>query len=101
MEGYIYICVYAYGLKGWDFGAHDGCSDPWKLQLAVPDAIERSIGEIVFSSSMILIFKDEKHHWNQHTSITSTTATRATSATTDKGMDNSCSDDVNTIDKNC
>lgn len=41
----------------------DNCVDPFKIAMCVPDPIERSVGDIVFTNSAIIIHKNEKAHW--------------------------------------
>jgi len=45
-----------------DYGG-DHISDPRKIEITTTDPIEYSVGDIVFSNSCILIFKDIKYHW--------------------------------------
>lgn len=44
-------------------GNRDWCVDPSKIHISVADPIERSVGDIVFTNSAILIHKKEKMHW--------------------------------------
>lgn len=44
-------------------GIRDHCVDPAKIQITVMDPIERSVGDIVFTNSAILVYKREKAHW--------------------------------------
>jgi hypothetical protein len=41
----------------------DWCVDPAKIHIDVDDPIERSVGDIVFTNSAILIHKCDKPHW--------------------------------------
>lgn len=45
-----------------DYGG-DHCVDPFKIEHKTSDPIEYSIGDIVFTNSAILIYKEVKSHW--------------------------------------
>jgi hypothetical protein len=45
-----------------DYGG-DFVVDPWKINIKVFNKLEYSIGDIIFSNSCIIIFKDVKYHW--------------------------------------
>lgn len=46
-----------------DYGGGDCCVDPQKINMKSQDPFEYSIGDIVFTNSAIIIYKDVKHHW--------------------------------------
>ncbi len=41
----------------------DNCVDPEKINITVADPVQRSVGDIVFTNSAIIIHKREKIHW--------------------------------------
>jgi hypothetical protein len=48
---------------GYDFNISSGAVNPWLFPHQTSNAIEYSIGDIIFSNSLIIIYKDIKYHW--------------------------------------